>query len=64
MNSPVLEYWRTAPWIVGLRVALLKKGGPSNPKNYRGILLLEVPYKVTANIIKFRLNIISEILDH
>ena len=68
VHSFVLEYWRTgevpASWIEGLLKILPKKGDLSNPKNYRGIMLLEVSYKIIANIIKFRLNVVSETLDH
>jgi hypothetical protein len=34
---------------------LEKKGDLSKAGNYRGIMVLEVPYKVVANVLKVRL---------
>ena len=41
-----------------------KKGDLSQPGNYRGIMLLEVSYKIIANILLARLQPIEEGLDH
>ena len=64
----VLEFWESeeAPveWEMGLLKILPKSGDLSQPGNHRGIMLLEVGYKVVANIIKFRTNPILESLDH
>jgi sorting nexin-29 len=63
-----MRFWRRKAcpkvWETGLLKHLEKKGDLSLPGNYRGIMLLEVPYKVIANILKARLTVISEQLDH
>ena len=41
-----------------------KKGDLSHPGNYRGIMLLEVAYKIIAKIVHSRLVPIAEKLDH
>ena len=41
-----------------------KRGNKSLPGNYRGIMMLEVAYKIVANIMLVRLNPILETLDH
>ena len=41
-----------------------KKGNLSHPGNYRGIMLLEVAYKIIAKIVHSRLVPIAEKLDH
>ena len=51
-------------WNVGRLIVLPKKGDLSLPKNYRGIMLLEITYKVVANILHARLLPIEEQLDH
>jgi len=60
----VAEFWETgrvpAGWDGGLLKTLPKSGDLSNPGNHRGIMLLEVMYKVVANIIKTRLTPIQE----
>ena len=49
---------------LGRLIVLPKKGDLSQPKNYRGIMLLEIAYKVLAIIIQDRLSPIVEQLDH
>jgi hypothetical protein len=53
-----------ADWERQLLKILEKKGDLSLPKNYRGIMMLEVAYKVVANIMQSRLSKISETLPH
>ena len=52
-----------ASWEEGLLKILAKSGDLSDPGNYRGTMLLEVLYKVVANIIKVRLTPIQEALE-
>jgi len=67
MVQVVGEFWETevvpAGWEDGLLKILPKSGDLSKPGNYRGIMLLEVLYKVVANIIKSRLTPIQESLE-
>ena len=49
-------------WLVGMLKILPKKGNLQLMKNYRGIMVLEASYKVMANIILERLNVIADIL--
>ena len=67
----VINFWRSEEipeeWAVGLLKILPKKGDLSQPGNYRGIMLLEVAYKIVANILLKRLSVIRESplhLDH
>ena len=64
----VEEFWETgvAPenWLNGLLKVLPKKGDLGLPKNWRGITLGEVLYKVVSTIIFLRLERISERLPH
>jgi hypothetical protein len=53
-----------ADWETNLLKILEKKGDLSLPKNYRGIMMLEVAYKVVANIMQSRLTKIAETLPH
>jgi len=53
-----------AEWEDGLLKILPKSGDLSQPGNYRGIMLLEVLYKVAGNILKARLTPIQESLEH
>jgi hypothetical protein len=41
---------------------LEKKGDLSKAGNYRGIMMLEIPYKVVANVLKVRLGAVFESL--
>ena len=69
----VLDFWRTGDgagasdklqccfqdWCVGGLKLLPKKGGRSNPSNWRGIMLLDVMAKVVASsIIQSRLDLV------
>jgi len=67
VREMVLEFWEgevaPASWEDGLLKILPKSGDLSQPGNYRGIMLLEVLYKVIANIIKTRLTPIQESLE-
>ena len=64
----VLHFWETEDvppeWEVGLLKILPKKGDRSLPGNYRGIMLLEVAYKIVANLLLARLTPIKEALPH
>ena len=51
-------------WEACLLSILPKKGDLRLPGNYRGIMMLEVAYKIVANIILSRLNPIIDTLDH
>ena len=71
VRQMVLNFWETevmpAEWDIGLLKILPKKGDKSVPGNYRGIMLLEVAYKIIANIVLMRLSPIinsREHLDH
>ena len=62
------EFWEeeTMPeeWESGLLAILPKKGDLSAPGNHRGIMLLEVAYKIVAIILCDRLEPVCENLDH
>ena len=64
MHNIVLAFWETeempTEWETGLLKILPKKGDKSDPANYRGIMLLEVAYKIVANIVHMRLQVILE----
>jgi hypothetical protein len=45
---------------IGLLSILPKKGDMHNPGNYKGSLMLEVAYKIVANIIRKRVKPIKE----
>ena len=68
VRSMVLCFWETGQvepeWETGLLAILAKKGDLSNPGNYRGIMMLEVAYKIVANLLHARLEPIMESLDH
>ena len=67
-KTVLLDIWNTEnipeEWNLGRLIILPKKGDLSLPKNYRGIMLLEIAYKVVAIIIQARLSPIVEQLDH
>ena len=64
----VLAFWQSeempAEWETGLLKILPKKGDKSLPGNYRGIMMLEVAYKMVALILHARLTPICESIDH
>ena len=64
----VIDFWETElppdEWEKGQLVILPKKGDLSLPGNHRGIMLLEVAYKIIAIILHGRLLPIEENLDH
>ena len=66
MFAYVRRFWRSKVnpelWITGLLKILEKKGELSKAGNYRGIMLLEVPYEVVANVLKVRLGTVFESL--
>ena len=68
LKSIVVQLWTTEvvpdEWNVGRLTILPKKGDLSWPKNYRGIMLLEVAYKIIAILLHSRLLPILEGLDH
>lgn len=68
LKHVVHEFWETevvpTEWEVGLLKILPKKGDLSQPGNHRGIMLLEVVYKIIAIILLARLQPIEEGLDH
>ena len=67
LKTVVLQFWdsETVPeeWNIGHLIILPKKGDLSLPKNYRGIMLLEIAYKIIAIILHSRLLPIEESLD-
>ena len=64
----VISFWRDeivpTDWETGVLKILPKKGDLSDPGNHRGIMLLEVAYKIVAIIILTRIQPIEEGLDH
>ena len=64
----VQHFWQQemvpSSWEEGELKILPKKGDLSLPKNYRGIMLLEVSYKVVAVILQRRLTVVCESLPH
>ena len=65
----VIEFWESevlpCSWEVGLLSILPKKGDLSLPGNYRGIMMLEVGYKIIAgHILLARLKVIKENSKH
>ena len=67
LKNIVLDFWQSGlcpeEWETGLLKILAKKGDLGLPGNHRGIMLLEVSYKIVANILKMRLLPIEEELD-
>jgi len=68
VRQMVLAFWQSeempAEWETGLLKILPKKGDKSLPGNYRGIMMLEVAYKIVALILHMRLTPICESIDH
>ena len=68
LRQIIVEFWdKEVPpteWDTGMLKILPKKGDLSKPGNYRGIMLLEVAYKIAAIVIHQRLQPIVEKLDH
>ena len=68
LRNVVTDLWNTenppSEWDIGLLKILPKKGDLSKPGNYRGIMLLEVSYKIVAIIIHERLQPIVNSIDH
>ena len=68
LTNVVSELWNAekppTEWDVGLLKILPKRGDLSKPGNYRGIMLLEVSYKIVATIIHERLQPIVSAIDH
>ena len=68
LKNIVQHFWLTSvppeEWETSLLKILPKKGDLSLTGNHRGIMLLEVSYKIVANILKMRLLPIEEELDH
>ena len=68
LKKIILEFWQTeivpSEWETGLLKILPKKGDLSQPGNHRGIMLLEVAYKIIAILLLARLQPIAEGLDH
>jgi len=64
----VIEFWESEvlphSWEVGLLSILPKKEDLSLPGNYRGIMMLEVGYKIIGHILLARLKIIKEDAKH
>ena len=64
----ILDFWRSVKphqqWLIGLLKVLPKKGDPSIPGNYQGIMLLEAAYKIITILLLNRLRPIAESLDH
>ena len=68
LKSILIDFWENElppqQWEVGLLKILPKKGDLTKPGNYRGIMLLEIVYKVVAKLTHSRLQPIVESLDH
>ena len=68
LQTIIKQIWVTEiisdEWNIGKLTILPKKGDLGLPKNYRGIMLLEVAYKIIAIILHSRLLPIQEGLDH
>ena len=68
VEGMVLHFWATAcvppEWETGLLAILFKKGDRAAPGNYRGIMLLEVAYKIVGNLLLERLKPVKESLPH
>ena len=68
MKTVIHGFWETeivpTEWEVGLLKILPKKGDLSQPGNHRGIMLLEIAYKIIAILLLARLRPIEETLDH
>ena len=68
LQTIIRQIWITEnipnEWNTGCLTVLPKKGDLSLPKNYRGIMLLEVAYKIIAIILHSRLLPIQEGLDN
>ena len=68
VRDMVLYFWTTEKvppeWEISLLKILPKKGDLSQPGNYRGIMLLEVAYKIVGNLLLARLKPIKEGLPH
>jgi hypothetical protein len=68
VHQIVIAFWRSeempTEWETGLLAILAKKGDLSQAGNYRGIMMLEVCYKIVARILLERLAPIKERLDH
>ena len=64
IRQVILAFWRSEKmpieWETGLLAILPKKGDLSLPGNYRGIMMLEVCYKVVANLLRMRLKPIKD----
>ena len=67
VKSIVVDFWLNEQppdqWELGMLKILAKKGDLSKAGNYRGIMLLEVAYKIVA-ILHERLQPIAEGIDH
>ena len=64
----VMNFWMDeevpSEWELGVLKILPKKGDLSDAGNHRGIMLLEVAYKIVALILLYRVQPIEEELDH
>ena len=68
VREMVYHFWQTGEvqfqWETGLLAILPKKGDLSLPGNYRGIMMLEVAYKIISILLDERLEPVCESLDH
>ena len=68
IRKMVVDFWESEippeEWEKGQLTILPKKGDLTLPGNYRGIMVLEVAYKIVAIILHGRLLPIEESLDH
>ena len=64
----ILDFWENElylnQWETGLLKIIHKKGDLGQQRNYRGIMLLEIAYKIVAKIVHCRFQSITENLDH
>ena len=67
-KSMILDFWENMlypdQWETSLLKIIPKKGDLSQQRNYRGIMLSDIAYKIVAKIVHCRLQSIVENLDH
>ena len=68
LNSIIIKFWVTKivpnQWNIGRVFVLPKKGDLSLPKNYKGIMLLQIAYQIITIFVHARVLPNQERLDH